>query len=281
MTRKRAATRIPCLIGAALGVIVIARTSVSHAQDPSVMAPPPAEGAVPPGAAPPGQPPPPAPLPPPPPPGAQTPPAPTPPPQTEGSSDLDITQRRVGIGYAGFSQIPYGGGTLTAPAIGVRIWINPTLGLDVALGISWAGGSTTMAGASETRDSVYGSLLHAGLPLALATRRHVSFQVIPFLASAYGRTTMTSNLVGVPNTDLTGTRFDIGVRSGFEIFWGFIGLPELSLSATVGLQFQMVRTTSQTGNLGENSVTDYGITTTVQANPWDIFTGNVAARYYF
>ena len=46
-------------------------------------------------------------------------------------------------------------------------------------------------------------------------------------------------------TDFSGIRFDVGARTGFELFFGFIGIPELSLSATVGLQFEMLQDTAR------------------------------------
>jgi hypothetical protein len=274
MKRHFSLTGTTRLIGATLAVIATAWTAAASAQEPAVSAP---EGAPPP-VTPTPVPPPPAPMPPPPV-MQQSLPPPAPPPS--GTSDLDPQERRVGIGYAGVSQIPVGGtaGTITAPAIGVRIWANQMLGIDVALGFGWAGGSSESGGIRTDQNATYGFIIQGGLPLALVTRRHVSFQVIPFAGSAYGHTS-TPSMVGSPGANFNGTRVDVGVRSGFEIFWGFIGLPELSLSATVGAQFQMLKLTQDVYGI-ESSTTSYGLSTTVQNNPWDVFTGNVAARYYF
>jgi len=75
-------------------------------------------------------------------------------------------------------------------------------------------------------------------------------------------------------------RVDVGARAGFELFFGFIGIPELSLNATVGAQFSMRKVSTDSSGL-TISDTSLGFSTTVQNNPWDIFAGNVAARYYF
>jgi hypothetical protein len=64
------------------------------------------------------------------------------------------------------------------------------------------------------------------------------------------------------------------------VFFGFIGIPELALSATLGLQFEYLRQAQSSGGIDANDTT-FSISTTVQNNPWDIFAGNVAARYYF
>ena len=267
---KRATTGTTRIIGAALSVITAAWTSASYAQEPppAPPPPPPVESAPAPQPA--------APMPPPPPPVMQTP---APEPQHKAESDLDPQNRRVGIGYAGVSQIPIGAGMadLTAPAVGVRVWASESMGVDLALGFGWAGGSTEAVGMSTDKNSVYGFVFQGGLPFALANRRHVSFQVIPFATIAYGGTKMGT---GLAETSFSGTRVDVGARAGFELFFGFIGIPELSLNATVGAQFSMRKVSVESGGLS-TSDTSLGFSTTVQNSPWDIFAGNVAARYYF
>ena len=51
--------------------------------------------------------------------------------------------------------------------------------------------------------------------------------------------------------------------------------------ATVGIQFESRKYSADSGYGFSQSDTTYGLVTTVQNNPWDIFAGNVAARYYF
>jgi hypothetical protein len=270
---KRATTGTTRLIGAAFSVIAAAWTSASYAQEPPpapAPPPPPVESA-------PQTPQPAAPMPPPPPPVVEQTPAPAPPHRAE--SDLDPQTRRVGIGYAGISQIPVGAGMadLIAPAVGVRIWASDAMGVDLALGFGWTGGSTEALGASTDKPSIYGFVFQGGLPFALANRQHVSFQVIPFATIAYGGTKMGT----APNEiSFSGTRVDVGARAGFELFFGFIGIPQLSLNATVGAQFSMRKVSTDMSGL-TISDTSLGFTTTVQNSPWDIFAGNVAARYYF
>jgi hypothetical protein len=194
--------------------------------------------------------------------------------------DLDVEARRWAIGYAGMSQVPVGSPTIqdiTAPAIGVRYWATPSVGFDFAVGFSWSGGSVDAGGMLTDKDSVSGYLVQAGVPLALSTHRHVSFQVIPTIAYAQGQTSIGTGMAAV---DFSGLRFDVGARAGLELFFGFIGVPELSLSATVGVQFEVRRYTFETSEVRQHDTTT-GFSTTVQNNPWDIFAGNVAARYYF
>jgi hypothetical protein len=154
------------------------------------------------------------------------------------------------------------------------------MGIDVAVGFNWAGGSQDGGGMSIDKDSTFAFVLQGGLPLALSTHRHVSFQVIPMVAIGYGKLTVSDPAGLGYDMDFSGLRVDVGARAGFEVFFGFIGIPELALSATVGAQFQMVKFTENLGS-GDVSDTTLTVTTTVENNPWDIFTGNVAARYYF
>lgn len=81
-------------------------------------------------------------------------------------------------------------------------------------------------------------------------------------------------------------RFDLGARIGTEIQFGFIGIPELALQASVGLNFQHsvwhasnpAKGTTKDAAASQTS-TEFG--TTVQSDPWAIFTNNIAAIYYF
>ena len=130
---------------------------------------------------------------------------------------------------------------------------------------------------SMDKDGIFGFVLQGGVPIAVTTHKHVSFQVIPFATFAHGRTSTGTTPV---TTDFSGTRVEVGARTGFEIFFGFIGLPELALSATVGIQFESRKQSSTNAGL-TTSDTTLQFSTTVQNNPWDIFAGNVAARYYF
>jgi hypothetical protein len=277
-TTGRMARTLAC----ALTVLAVASAPTAYAQDP---APPPAPEQPPASEAPPPPPPAVAPAPPPPP----APMAPqvvaSGPEPAAPASDLDVEVRRWAIGYMGLSQVPVGftpsGPDITAPVIGLRYWASPTVGIDVGVGIGWTGGSTEVAGTSEDKDSIFGFILQGGLPFALSTHKHVSFQVIPYAAIAHGQTSQTPPpLSGTGPTDYSGTRVDLGVRSGLEVFFGFIGIPELSLSATIGMLFQMRKYSSEVDGLS-TSDTSLQFSTTVQESPWDIFAGNVAARYYF
>ena len=103
--------------------------------------------------------------------------------------------------------------------------------------------------------------------------------MIPFVTFAHGQT--STNSFGLQRRTSAGMRLEVGARAGFEVFFGFIGIPELALSATVGLQFESLQEQQRRSGGLTQSDTTLRFTTTVQNNPWYIFAGNVAARYYF
>jgi hypothetical protein len=263
-------------LGAVAATAALSATASAQPAAPAEVAPAPATPAAAPEPPPPPAPPPPAVAAP-----AAASPVPEEPTPPRASSDFNVAARPWAIGYAGISQVPIGlattGASITVPALGIRYWTSDAVGIDVALGLGWTGGSTMAAGTSMDKNSVFGFVLQAGLPLALATHQHVSFQLVPYLAIAHGSTSVGTDPM---KTDLSGLRFDIGARVGFELFFGFIGIPELALSATVGVQFEYLKFSSDSGGVSQSDST-VGFSTTVQNNPWDIFAGNVAARYYF
>jgi hypothetical protein len=77
---------------------------------------------------------------------------------------------------------------------------------------------------------------------------------------------------------------NVGAKVGAEIQFGFIDLPNLSLQGGVGLylQSETVKTRADLdGDVTQASVTGTTLGTTLDADPWDIFTSSVSALYYF
>jgi hypothetical protein len=177
---------------------------------------------------------------------------------------------------------------ITAPTIGVRYWLNRMIGFDAGLGFGMTGGSseTVVGGTTTTVDSpsALGFAIHGGVPLAFAHGKHYSFLVVPEMNLG-----LTSGTIkgtgGAPDIDLSGFRFDLGGRVGSEIHFGFIGVPELSLQASVGLFFDReafkAKTTNAAGGTISSSFGRSTFGTTVQADPWALFTHSISAFYYF
>jgi hypothetical protein len=210
---------------------------------------------------------------------------------------------RIGVSWFGVSTLPMGTGapsgtavdpsvtvgtpiTLSAPALGIRWWLNQTLGLDVGIGFTYGGGSTTDAtGTTSTSTSklgAFGMLVHGGVPLSLATGKHISLQITPEinLGGAHASVSPTTPMSGLPNASLSGFRFDLGARIGGEVHFGFIGIPELSLEGSIGA-FVTYQSTSVSAGPASHSDSNVGFTTASFNSPWDFFASVVRARYYF
>jgi hypothetical protein len=198
-------------------------------------------------------------------------------------SDHDRVVGHLGVTYFGVSQLPIGvaGGNpspIVAPVIGIRYWLKPNLGLDLGLGFGLNNSSITTTGTTTNGPSEFGLLLHGGLPLALASGQHYAFEIIPEvnLGFASGSWSPPGGSVS-----MSGFRLDLGARVGGEIHFGFMGVPQLSLVASVGLYLHD-QSTSVTPSGGSSSgQSSLSVATSVQSDPWSIFADNIAAIYYF
>lgn len=183
----------------------------------------------------------------------------------DGTSDHARVSGHFGIGYLGTRGLnfPGAGGVADAPVVGVRYWLDQGMGIDAGLGLRFSGGSNGFP-------SYNIAIAHFGIPLALAGSKHFSFQVTPEANLGYG-----SADPGAGPTNKT-FHLDLGARAGAEVQFGFIGIPELGLQAGVGVGLNYDHY-SAAGNSGHQLA--FG--TSVGDNPWQIFTGNIAALYYF
>ncbi len=172
--------------------------------------------------------------------------------------------------------------TVDAPIIGVRYWLDPLIGIDAGVGLLFSGGSTKTGDTSTDLEGYTVFMLPGGVPLALAGSKHFSFQVIPELNFGVASSKTAAAAPGGQGSDLSGIHFDIGARAGGEIQFGFIGIPELSLQAGVGLALSYDHSKiSPPGGGAATSVNTTSLGTSVGNNPWNIFTSNIAALYYF
>jgi hypothetical protein len=220
-----------------------------------------------------------------------------------GESDHARVVGHLGVGYLGAIAVPVGIATaipgvgvgtpgaaertITAPVIGIRFWLSELIGLDIGIGFGYTSTVATSGAAGTsmtlTDENGFAFGLHAGLPLAIYHNKHYKLIIVPEANIAYG----TYTILG-PSADsdqsLTGLLFTLGARIGTEIHFGFIGIPELSLQASVGLEVRINTRSWETytpGAFPYQDGTSISIGTTVQNEPWNIFIGNVAALYYF
>jgi hypothetical protein len=223
-------------------------------------------------------------------------------PAAETLSDHDAVVGRLAFGYLGYSRLPYGAigqlGTggfqpdvnsnfpstyAVAPIIGIRYWLGQRMGIDAGLGITTTFGSNKVepvgSSVSTNATAPTGLAIHFGVPLALSSAKHFSFQIIPEMNLGYAQQAVTISGVEV---DLSGIHFDMGARLGGELQFGFIGVPELSLVGAVGLRLDMNQTKTEVKGAAPVTITDgrTEISTHVNGNPWDIFTSSISAFYY-
>lgn len=225
-----------------------------------------------------------------------------------GDSDHDAAVGRLAVGYLGRATIPVANGltvdptgavtgvsstNVAAPIVGVRYWIDQSLGLDVGLGFHTDSGTTKTVNGPVTVETEAPSVtafgIHGGVPLSLASQKHFSFQIVPELNVGFATSTQKVAVPpggqAVPDIEFSGFVVDVGARAGAEVHFGFIDVPDLSLQAGIGLFFttQSVKASQQQPTGGETSASSSQtvIQTTVNGEPWDIFTGNIAALYYF
>jgi hypothetical protein len=224
---------------------------------------------------------------------------------TAGTSDHDQMVGRLAVGYLGRSTIGAGSAlgaadpadgvyavTGEAPVVGVRYWLDRMIGLDLGVGIgilSGSGESQVAGGEAVEADlpSFTGFILHGGVPLALASAGHFTFQIVPEINVGFASAEIDPNGDGEGDLSMSGFHLDLGARAGSEIHFGFIGIPQLSLQGSVGLALALDsgKTTDSTPPDGtadtEISNSQTAFQTTFHNNPWDFFTANVAALYYF
>jgi hypothetical protein len=206
-----------------------------------------------------------------------------------GDSDHDMMIGHFGVGYLGRTTIPLDGGDLQAPIVGLRYWLDEMIGIDAGLGFFNDGGKSTANNVSTDFASRLGFAVHAGVPLALAGGKHFSFQVVPELnvgfASQDEKDIANGAQVQGAETKHSGNFVQVGARVGGEVQFGFMGIPQLSLQAGVGLLYTQEVRHREVSQPNQPTITtetsQFHVSTTVDGQPWDIFTGNIAALYYF
>jgi hypothetical protein len=188
----------------------------------------------------------------------------------------------LGIGYMGRRTLQVGavgqnGGALSAPVVGARIWFSRSFGVDLGLGLFIQSSSRENQDGEADGPGYFATILHGGVPLALASNGHFTFLVVPEANIGFGSGSLET---AAGDEDYSGFAIDLGARAGSEIHFGFIGIPQLSLQASVGVLFTMLQAKSE---LGDTELTEKvtRLQTTTYDNPWNIFTSNVAALYYF
>ncbi len=204
----------------------------------------------------------------------------------DGPSDHAKHVGHIGVGYFGAFTVPHDntGANDTTHIVGIRYWFQEKMAIDAGLGWYMNSGSTktTVGGTSTTVDqpSTLAFSLRAGLPISMYEGKHYSFIIEPQMIFGHSGTT-----IKVPNASdnsASGNHFAIGATAGAEVSFGFIGIPMLSLDATVGLALDWQSGSVKNGTSNdEASASGMTLATASFHQPWNIFTTSVAALYYF
>ncbi|AKT38598.1 hypothetical protein [Chondromyces crocatus] len=78
----------------------------------------------------------------------------------------------------------------------------------------------------------------------------------------------------------SGSLVEVGDRIGSEIHFGFMGLPQISLQAGVGIYGTYTKSTREAETLTPLRNETVHLRTVFQDAPWSILTGNIAALDY-
>lgn len=205
----------------------------------------------------------------------------------EALTDHERVVKHLGLGWGGAPDLAVGtlDRTIAAPSLAARYWQTARFGLELGVGLSYVGATTAVQqpGSTSTErvePTLWGFSVRLAAPIALSWGRHYTLVVIP--ETRIGWATVGARTAPDEESDDggSGLTFEFGARAGAELHFGFLGVPELALEATVGLALQAVSVETTDGNTGTKA-SRVSIATTAYEAPWDFFRTAVAARYYF
>lgn len=240
---------------------------------------------------------------------------------TSGPTDHSVVVGHLALRYFGTTRatalaaastmmgMPGGGrpldnGSLDLHTIGIRYWLNGTLGIEggLSFGIRTASSTTTTVQGSTTRNvnsdapNALGFGLRVALPIQLAESKHISIQLSPYFQLNYARSALqwadmpATN--DVTNSSMNFFSLELGATAQAELQFGFLGAPQLGLIAQFGLGLQY-RTTSRTDEEVPSGNRRVSSTTTASAGEFtlgttignyslaDIISGSLSAVWYF
>jgi hypothetical protein len=205
-------------------------------------------------------------------------------------SDHDEVVGHLAIAYFGISQVPIGSqagasDTVSAPAIGVRYWLNERFGIDVGLGFGFSSsGGTAYAPNSADVDLAgpgrFAMLLHGGLPISMYHGGHYNLLIIPELNIGFSSgiddadaSTTTDDIL------LSGFMLEIGARAGAEWHLEVLDIPQATLQVTVGLGLGYEHRNVENDAGAGRSFGTFGIST-IGADLGDLLSSSVQVMLY-
>jgi len=182
---------------------------------------------------------------------------------------------------------------VTVPLFGARYWLNRTVGIDLALGFNVTSGDETREipnpdpslgdRVERATPSTTAVAARLAVPLSVWDHAHLNILLMPELDIGYSSMVVQGLEESVSgealDLQLTGFVFGVGGSVGAELSFGFIGVPELAVESAWGLRFESRR---RRGKIGDAEVvrTEMAVGTSFYGDPWDVFLGSFALRYY-
>jgi hypothetical protein len=165
------------------------------------------------------------------------------------------------------NEVPGGQGI---PVVGIKWWFTGGVGLNLGLGVGmFSPGHTPSLDPNPDTQTAF--MLEGGLPLVITKHKHL----ITFVEPGIG--------FGVASQgDYLGYTFFLSGKVGAELSFGFIGIPQLSLEASIGLKlaYRNGSVVDADGNVTSSS--EFAVSTTVDSHGvQNMLWSAVAATYYF
>ncbi len=215
-----------------------------------------------------------------------------------GNSDHD--QVGFGLSFFGVNSVnvtPAGANvgelSMPLPTVGIRYWFG-NVGLDFGVGLGTTSrkeinSCTDVDACSMTEriggiDGGFAIGAHIGLPIAISTGEHWALLAIPEIDFAYGTASIFQSASDTAlDISLSGIQFDVGVRFGGEFHFGGIGLPNLSLQATIGLGLRYAASSAANNvAFGDPRIIDFESNSlSIRTIANDLLNGLVRINYYF
>lgn len=205
-------------------------------------------------------------------------------------SDHDRVVGHVGVAWLGIRGVPIAdmgsGDTVSAPTVGVRLWLSDTLGLEfgVGLGLDIDTGTAFAPNQPDTDTGDTGAFamaFYAGVPLSVWDVGHYNGIIVPNLSGGFSSGIIDAD-PSVQSDDLffSGYMFRLGVRAGAEIHLEFLDIPQATMQLTVGAGLSFEGRSSENDNeVGMNSARL--VLSTSRLTLADFFSDAVKLFFYF
>lgn len=212
--------------------------------------------------------------------------------EPSGADDAQTDHERVvghvGIGYLSATVVPTGADemgepmTTSAQVIGARYWLARSIGMDLGLGVGIRREKREETGfyGDVTLDTHQRAIaLHFGIPIAPVFGPHYTILIVPEANIGFGRS--FDDTPDAPHVENKGFSGEFGLRLGAEIQFGFVGIPKLSLQASVGAYVNRAKIRRKEEFEDPYNVDQTSFQTSLRGKVVDVFASSFALIYYF